>query len=557
MKKTLLTCAVALVGFTAFGQISTYVLQPADLSGPLEFNMADGWGLLPDMSNPANLVQGFAALVDDGSANPNQGCDALINGADIQGKIAVVYRGTCEFGLKALNAQNAGAIAVVIVNNAPGAPVGMAAGVNGGQVSVPVVMISQDAGAMLHDEIVAGNVEMLIGNIQNLFPNNLSLKKARMLIPTQAARPQQVSTGDDNFSVELGGWVYNFGSDAQPATSLKCTVINNGSTVYDQTSNSVNINPGDSAYISLPTFTQANGYTGRYTITYTAQMGEADDFPDDNTFTTSIVFGSLVSYSPLDEDNLPLQEAFYRPASEYQLFGICGTFSSPHASRLKADGVYAAISVNSPATVDGRLINVHLYEWDGNNLGSISEVMQGEYAYEGVAMERLPVFVPFFESITLTNNQEYLFCASTPDAEIFLGHASSVNYSETEDVTDVLTTLLHIDDEWSGGWTSGEVPAMALQTSDAVGIHEQAMVELTPYPNPTHSSISIPMTGMTGKATIQVMDAKGAKVADRQVTIGGNNLLTMDLNELNGGVYMFHVLFENGTQSDFRVVVTK
>jgi len=54
-------------------------------------------------------------LVDDGTANPTYGC------ADFQGftpgNIAVLRRGSCEFGEKGLNAQFAGASAVFMVNS--------------------------------------------------------------------------------------------------------------------------------------------------------------------------------------------------------------------------------------------------------------------------------------------------------------------------------------------------------------------------------------------------------------------------------------------------------
>ena len=55
-------------------------------------------------------MEGTAVLVDDGTAADSLGCGVLVNNAAISGNIAVVYRGTCEFGVKALNAQNAGAI---------------------------------------------------------------------------------------------------------------------------------------------------------------------------------------------------------------------------------------------------------------------------------------------------------------------------------------------------------------------------------------------------------------------------------------------------------------
>ncbi|WP_339632071.1 T9SS-dependent M36 family metallopeptidase [Bizionia echini] len=53
-------------------------------------------------------------LVNDNSANPTEGCNAI---ASVAGKIAVIRRGTCPFVDKIQNAQNAGAVAVIVVNH--------------------------------------------------------------------------------------------------------------------------------------------------------------------------------------------------------------------------------------------------------------------------------------------------------------------------------------------------------------------------------------------------------------------------------------------------------
>ncbi|HEX8507526.1 MAG TPA: T9SS-dependent M36 family metallopeptidase [Hymenobacter sp.] len=79
---------------------------------------------------------------------PEEGCADFTNAAAISGNIAVVYRGNCGFADKVQNAQKAGAIAVVVINNAPGAPIVM-----GGTplsplpaIVIPAVMISQADG---------------------------------------------------------------------------------------------------------------------------------------------------------------------------------------------------------------------------------------------------------------------------------------------------------------------------------------------------------------------------------------------------------------------------
>ena len=76
---------------------------------------AAGWGVA-DLTIPSNSVTGILLLAEDGSAD-NTGCNTLTNASAMAGKIAVINRGLCGFADKAINAQNAGAIGIIIVNN--------------------------------------------------------------------------------------------------------------------------------------------------------------------------------------------------------------------------------------------------------------------------------------------------------------------------------------------------------------------------------------------------------------------------------------------------------
>lgn len=91
-------------------------------------------------------------LVDDGSADPTFACEPLIGFTP--GNIALIERGACEFGTKGVNAQDAGAVAVILVNDGlcgdfPGSPkcsLNFGAGALGSQVTIPIVMLSVDDG---------------------------------------------------------------------------------------------------------------------------------------------------------------------------------------------------------------------------------------------------------------------------------------------------------------------------------------------------------------------------------------------------------------------------
>ncbi|SIR35272.1 T9SS-dependent M36 family metallopeptidase [Pontibacter lucknowensis] len=86
---------------------------------------------------------------------PQEGCGALTNTTAVAGNIAVAYRGNCPFTEKVEAAQLAGAIAVIVINNAPGDPIAMG-GTPTMPITIPAVMISQEAGALLRARMDAG-----------------------------------------------------------------------------------------------------------------------------------------------------------------------------------------------------------------------------------------------------------------------------------------------------------------------------------------------------------------------------------------------------------------
>jgi PA domain-containing protein len=84
-----------------------------------------------------NGVSGdLALIVDGGGASTSDGCEPATN--NLTGKLAVIDRGTCAFTVKALTAQNAGAIGVIIVNNVAGVA---APGLGGSDANVHITAI--------------------------------------------------------------------------------------------------------------------------------------------------------------------------------------------------------------------------------------------------------------------------------------------------------------------------------------------------------------------------------------------------------------------------------
>lgn len=89
-------------------------------------------------ANWKDTIKGTIALANNG-AGSTIACDTITG---VSGKIALIDRGTCAFVDKALRAQKAGAIAVIIANNATTGAFPF--GPNDNSVTIPVCMISKE-----------------------------------------------------------------------------------------------------------------------------------------------------------------------------------------------------------------------------------------------------------------------------------------------------------------------------------------------------------------------------------------------------------------------------
>ncbi len=118
-------------------------------------------------------ITGNVVLVDDGTTEPTEGCNALVNNAAIDGNIALINRGSCDFTVKVKNAQDAGAIAVVVYNNVEGNPIIM--GGTDATITIPSVMITQGEGQDFVSALGSGNVNVTIENVDTEAPLGLTV----------------------------------------------------------------------------------------------------------------------------------------------------------------------------------------------------------------------------------------------------------------------------------------------------------------------------------------------------------------------------------------------
>lgn len=104
------------------------------------------------------ITQDLVLVLDDNagaSTDENDGCDNILNAAQLNGKIAVARLGGCGNTFKITQIQAAGAIAVIVVNNVATDPVPMIGG--GSAIDIPSIMIYQSDGEAIISALENGD----------------------------------------------------------------------------------------------------------------------------------------------------------------------------------------------------------------------------------------------------------------------------------------------------------------------------------------------------------------------------------------------------------------
>lgn len=123
----------------------TYVVNVDVTGSGVPSNLAQIPGLASSLGPPSTAVTGPLADVTQLGDSDGLLCNGISAGS-MTGDIALVLRGTCDFTVKAANAQAAGAIGIIFINNITN-PVVVSAALNPGQI--PGYMISQSDGQSL------------------------------------------------------------------------------------------------------------------------------------------------------------------------------------------------------------------------------------------------------------------------------------------------------------------------------------------------------------------------------------------------------------------------
>ncbi len=580
MKKTLLILAVTCGAFASKAQVSVSGVSPAAIVGDYTFTWGDPsitgttWPMTPNFNAPGVFVQDTLMLVEDGATGMNpqghpisqEGCGTLTN--SLAGKIAVVYRNTCDFGLKALNAQNAGAVGVIIVNRDNEA-IGMAGGTSGATVTIPVVMLSSVDGGNLITQMGLGPVVVFMGNKVGLYPNDAGSNYASVMVPPTGTTPKFIA--DNGYGFMVGIEVLNYGSNTNDVT-VRATVEGPNGNVYDHSVGPISLTTGqylqifdDSTY-SFPQFALSNYDAGDYTLTYAISLDNTiDDATEDNVFNLPFTIsadgpnGGVLSRASSLNNNLTVNTFPSNADLDYKAcFYYKNTFPTAFTG---VEGFYFSVAADTALVelTDADII-LEVFEWNdpwttlsaGVTYNNLNQIGVGEHHPASNADNKKVVYQALNSSVILQNNQNYLFCLQTYVVDYFFG-AEKVDYNANTAIIDRPTCPINIDGTWySGqGWSNAAV-AIGLKMASNVGLNENVAVEGNAFPNPTNDNVTVAVSA-TGNANLTITDLSGRAAYNGalDLTTGKANV---DMSNLQSGMYIFNITFENGQKSQFNVV---
>ncbi|NBS69854.1 hypothetical protein EBT31_13215, partial [bacterium] len=430
----------------AQAQVVLNIMSPSSIQGGLTHTNngnATGWGLA-DLLNPADAVLDTVVVMDDSTAGVNtvvgtdpntgnaypgiplkyEGCNLDTTSTwqknRLTGKIVLISRGTCEFGLKVYLAERAGARAVILYNR-DNALLNAGPGAYGAFATIPFAMIARPDGDMLRTAIESGQtVVAFLGNKIGAFPNDMSISPAEAMYPPALAVPTMIAQDSSDFKMNLGFWTRNDGSANQANAIASVTVKRGGTTIYTMSTSSFPLNSGDSSYISFPPF-QLNGYPlGAYEVNYNVTVPN-ESFPLDNNIDfASVINDSLFSYARVDGATLePLDNNSFKSSSFTSSWGSCIHFRHPNADRMLLKGIRFAGWSNTD-TLIGRTVDISVDEWfdsftDLNDpncaVTNTSPVALETYTYTTNAQDSMVTHL-FTDPIELDTNQRYIICVN-------------------------------------------------------------------------------------------------------------------------------------------------
>lgn len=540
------------------------VTAPASIAGVYEYGTQVGnadnpiWGPTVSEDFSGEVVWAFNDV-------DSLGCivGGMITG--VEGKIALIRRGTCSFVEKVVSAQEAGAIAVIITNHFANAEDTGASlfGMLGGDgmisagVTIPAVFVSRNTGTALAGAIDAGETVSVTFDAKSFYNATTAFSYQQ---PLSEALGYQMTINYVNPS-------------PTNAANVTATAVVTAPSGASETFSAIQlVEPLADSIIQM-----TEGYTpteiGLHTVTYTHDQAE------ETATATFLVSEFTYATDALDEDN-PLSVG---PSQEdYAAAGIYESASLVLTDSTGALATYASFGLQNPLDFfdeddGGETFALILYDADADddgaidlagNFSSMLPVAIGEYVVTGQEQPNQLIYVRLGEEgddpIVLQGNEVYYISIlkTTEEGSGLVPRytcSSKVEYLSygAGNGTSIVATPLELDQLYTGGWV-GQTVAVRLHLdgfmtpSDVRDLPTLAadQVQIAPNPVADRLNLTLKLEGIVNDVKVGITGADGRRHGLYTFNAVSEAPLNIDVNSLPAGTYFVSILTEQGYRTE-------
>lgn len=154
------------------------VNSPSAIAGPFAAtsNVFETTDRIPVPTEPNGITSDLVLYNNAPNPLPNNAvsvhnaCVAPTNGLELSGKIALIRRGNCNFSNKVKNAQDAGALAVIVYDTVPNNPTRLSMSSSGLLgITIPAVFVTTEIGQQFVDQLALGPVNVKLESPSDLY----------------------------------------------------------------------------------------------------------------------------------------------------------------------------------------------------------------------------------------------------------------------------------------------------------------------------------------------------------------------------------------------------
>lgn len=543
------------------------VTTPASISGSYGYGTqaTDGstaiWG--PELS--MDVMGELAWAFSDAAGMDSLACGELIN--DLTDKVALIRRGECDFSEKVYRAQQAGAIAAVVVNHYENLDedsetlFGMLGGDFADEVTIPAIFISRASGEAIAPQLDGGTPVSVLFRVLSFY-NAVTSWSYHMPL---------------NEYVPYPGMTINYvnpnpNDEVQVAISATVTAPSGAQEVL--TASSIVAPLADSII-------QVDGQympteVGTHTVVYNNDQ-------TDETFTTTFEVTDFTYAIDSGGDQLfsagPTAETF-ATTLVYQAGAVIVTDGDGAVATYASFGLENASEVfTGDAAADA--ITMVLYDADGDDDG----VLDWSAANAGNSVRFDDLTGAAFSSYTINGDEgvnEMIYVelqdiieggpVSLQPNEIYYitvnydgtlaGSGTAPRYAATASVDYLLRisngvtipiTPIVLDQFYNGGWTNRTV-AVRLHTdgfinpTDIKDLPTLAKEQILIAPNPVGDqlNLTLKLAELADDVQVGIMDANGRQFGLHKFNQVNNTPLEMDVKALPAGTYFLSILTPEG-----------